>query len=257
MVEKIWLKEYGEGIPAEVDIHAFSSVKDIIEQSCEKFRDLPAFTNMGVTLTYADIDQQSRYFAAYLQKVAGLKKGDRVGIMMPNLLQYPVVLFGILRAGMTVVNVNPLYTPRELEHQLKDSGASAIVILENFATTLQEVLDTTPVNTVITTRIGDMLPFPKSAIVNLVVKYIKKMVPDWNIPGAINLKRALSEGKWQTLDDVEVTHEDIAFLQYTGGTTGVSKGAMLTHRNLVSNLEQVCAWMSVMLEEGKEQVITA
>ena len=257
MVEKIWLKEYGEGIPAEVDIHAFSSVKDIIEQSCEKFRDLPAFTNMGVTLTYADIDQQSRYFAAYLQKVAGLKKGDRVGIMMPNLLQYPVVLFGILRAGMTVVNVNPLYTPRELEHQLKDSGASAIVILENFATTLQEVLNTTPVNTVITTRIGDMLPFPKSAIVNLVVKYIKKMVPDWNIPGAINLKRALSEGKWQTLDDVEVTHEDIAFLQYTGGTTGVSKGAVLTHCNMVSNMQQAAAWLGSDLQEGREAIVTA
>ena len=212
-MEKIWLAEYPEGIPAEVDVNQFTSIKAIFETSCEKFRDLPAFTNMGATLTFADVDQQSRYFAAYLQKVAGLKKGDRVAIMMPNLLQYPVVLFGVLRAGMTVVNVNPLYTARELEHQLKDSGASSIVILENFAHTLEKVIGNTPVKSVITSRIGDMLPFPKSSLVSFVVKYVKKMVPEFNLPAAVGLKRALSEGKWQTLEAVEVDHDDVAFLQ--------------------------------------------
>lgn len=257
MTDKIWLKEYPQGVPAEVDINQYRSLKDIIEQSCQKFRDLPAFTNMGATLTYGDVDQQSCYFAAYLQKVLGLKKGERVAIMMPNLLQYPIALFGVLRAGLTVVNVNPLYTPRELEHQLQDSGARAIVILENFAHTLEQVLDKTPVKTVITTRIGDMLPFPKSKIVNFVVKYLKKMVPSWNIPGAISFKRALNEGKWQTLENVEVDHDSIAFLQYTGGTTGVSKGAVLTNRNMVANMQQAHAWLGTMLEEGRETIITA
>ncbi|HET9679145.1 MAG TPA: long-chain-fatty-acid--CoA ligase FadD [Gammaproteobacteria bacterium] len=257
MTDKIWLKEYPADVPAEIDVNEFHSVKDIIEQSCHKFRDMPAYTNMGATLSYAHIEQQSGYFAAWLQKVAGIEKGDRVAIMMPNLLQYPVALFGILRAGGVVVNVNPLYTPRELEHQLKDSGARAIIILENFAHVLEQVKDKTAVEKVLTTRIGDMLPAPKSWLVNFVVKNIKKMVPEWNIPGSLTFKHALHEGKWQTLNKVELGHDDIAFLQYTGGTTGVAKGAVLTHGNMVANMLQARAWLGEMLEEGRETVITA
>ncbi|MFQ6021520.1 MAG: long-chain-fatty-acid--CoA ligase FadD [Acidiferrobacterales bacterium] len=256
-MEKIWLKEYPARVPAEINVDQFSSLKDIFEQSCTRYRRLPAFTNMGITLTYNDVDDQSRSFGAYLQKVIGLQKGDRVAIMMPNLLQYPVALFGILRAGMVVVNVNPLYTARELEHQLNDSGAKAIVILENFATTLENVVANTPVKTVISTQIGDMFPFPKSALVNLVVKHIKKMVPKWNIHGTTSFKNALRAGKSQTLDDVKLTHDDIAFLQYTGGTTGVAKGAVLTHRNMVANLLQASAWVSPLGNEGEDIVITA
>jgi long-chain acyl-CoA synthetase len=257
VVDRIWVKEYPEGVSEEADVNAYQSVKDIFEESCRKYRDLPAFTNMGTTLSYAELDQKSRYFAAYLQKVLGLEKGDAVAVMMPNCLQYPVTMFGILRAGLTVVNVNPLYTARELEHQLKDSGVRAIVIVENFCHTLQQVLDRTQVRTVITTRLGDMLGFPKSAIVNLVVKYLRKMVPDWEIPGAVRLDRALSDGKWQTLDEVSVTHEDVAFLQYTGGTTGLAKGAVLTHGNMVANMQQAYHWLAGRIEEGRELIVTA
>src|SRR5690606_24362978 len=198
--------------------------------------------NMGRTLTYAELERLSRDFGAWLQHGAGLKRGDRVAIMSPNLLQYPVALFGILRAGMTVVNCNPLYTPRELEHQLKDSGATAIVILENFAKTLQAVLPQTPVRTIVTTQIGDMLGFPRSLITNLVVKRVKKMVPPWSLPGTLKFMDVLAAGRGQRLDEPGLTQEDIAFLQYTGGTTGVSKGAMLTHGNIVANLLQTGAW---------------
>ncbi|HEX7046180.1 MAG TPA: long-chain-fatty-acid--CoA ligase [Gammaproteobacteria bacterium] len=257
MVEKIWLKHYPPGAPAEIDATRFTSLRHMLDTSFERYRDLPAFSNMGKVLTYADIDQQSRYFAAFLQKVAGLKKGDRVAIMMPNLLQYPVALSGVLRAGLVVVNVNPLYTARELEHQLKDSGAKAIVILENFATTLEKVIDKTDVKTVMTTRIGDMLPFPKSALVNFVVKRVKKMVPAWNIPGAISFHKAISEGKWQTLDEVDLSQDDCAFLQYTGGTTGVSKGAVLTHGNMIANFLQLKHWAGDMFAEGQEKAICA
>lgn len=257
MGEKIWLKEYPEGVPAEIDIGEYRSVKDLVEHACQKFRDLPAFHNMGTTLSYADIDQQSRYFAAWLQQSAGVKKGDRVAIMMPNLLQYPVALFGILRAGATVVNVNPLYTPRELEHQLKDSGARIIVILENFAHTLEQVLHNTQVEHVLTTRIGDMLSPIKRGLVNFVVKHVKKMVPEWKIPSAVSFRHVLHEGKWQTLDPVALDHEDIAFLQYTGGTTGVAKGAVLTHGNMVANMLQARAWLGTQLKEGQEVIITA
>ncbi|MCP1727996.1 long-chain acyl-CoA synthetase [Natronospira proteinivora] len=257
MVDKIWLKQYPEGVPEQADVDAYQSIKEIFEESVQKYRDLPAFENMGANLTYAELDQKSRYFAAYLQKVLGLQKGDPVAVMMPNCLQYPVALFGILRAGLTVVNVNPLYTARELEHQLTDSGAKAIVIVENFCSTLEQVLDKTDVRTVLTTRLGDMLGFPKSSLVNFVVKHVKKMVPDWDIPSAQTFERALSEGKWQNLDDVELTRDDVAFLQYTGGTTGLAKGAVLTHGNMVANMQQAAAWLGNEIEEGREIVVTA
>ena len=255
-MDKIWLKEYPAGVPAEIDLNEFASLKDILEKSCQRFADLPAYSNMGVTLRYRDIDRLSRDFGAWLQ-AQGLRKGDRVAIMMPNALQYPVALFGALRAGLTVVNVNPLYTPRELEHQLIDSGATAIVIIENFAHTLQEVLAKTPVKMVITTELGDLFPFPKRLLVNFVVKYVKKMVPAWNIPGTIPFRRVLSEGVRKTLNNVPLNHDDLAFLQYTGGTTGVSKGAMLTHGNMVANLQQASAWLQPFSKPAEETIITA
>ena len=258
MSEKIWQQEYPEGVPHEIDASKYNSLRDLLETSFSKYRDLPAYTCMGKTLTFGDIDERSRYFAAYLQKVAGLEKGDRVAVMLPNVLQYPVAVFGILRAGLCVVNVNPLYTPRELEHQLKDSGAKAILILENFATTLQKVRpNADQLRTIITTEIGDLLGFPKGFITNFVVKKVKKMVPDWQIDGTVSFSQALKEGQWQTMDDVELGPEDLAFLQYTGGTTGVAKGAMLTHRNLVANIQQSKAWIGASMTEGKEIVITA
>ena len=255
-MEKIWLNEYPAGVPAEVDLNEFSSIKDILEKSCWRFADLPAYSNMGVTLRYRDIDRLSRDFGAYLQGL-GLGKGERVAIMMPNVLQYPVALFGTLRAGLTVVNVNPLYTPRELEHQLNDSGSTVIVIIENFAHTLQEVLARTPVKTVVTTELGDLFSFPKRLLVNFVVKRVKKMVPAWTMPGTVPFRQALSQGVGQTLTDVPLNHDDIAFLQYTGGTTGVSKGAMLTHGNMVANLQQASAWLSPFSKPAEETIITA
>ena len=255
-MEKIWLKEYPPGVPAEIDLNEFTSVKDILEKSCQRFADSPAYSNMGVTLRYRDIDRLSRNFAAFLQGL-GLGKRDRVAIMMPNVLQYPVALFGVLRAGMVVVNVNPLYTPRELEHQLNDSGAAVIVIVENFAHTLQQVLDKTMVKTVVMTQLGDLFPFPKRTLVNFVVKHLKKRVPAWKIPAAVPFRRALRAGAGQTLTDVPLNRDGLAFLQYTGGTTGVSKGAMLTHGNLVANLQQASAWLSSVSTPGKEIIVTA
>ena len=257
MVDKIWLKNYPQDIPAEIDTGEYDSLKDLIERAFDKFRDLPAFTNMGHSISYGELDQMSRYFGAYLQKVAGLEKGDRVAIMLPNVLQYPVAVFGILRAGLCVVNVNPLYTPRELEHQLKDSGARAILIMENFAATLEEVLDSTDVQTVMVTGVGDMFPFPKNMITNFVVRKIKKMVPSFDLPSAVPFQRTLKEGRWHTLEPVELNHDDLAFLQYTGGTTGVSKGAILTHGNLVANVLQARAWCGDLLTEGEDVAITA
>jgi long-chain acyl-CoA synthetase len=251
-MNKVWLKEYPEGIPAEIDVQAYSSLKHILEHSCQRFRDLPAYSNMGVSVTYGELDEASRNFAAYLQKELGLRKGDRLAIMLPNLLQYPIALFGALRSGLTVVNVNPLYTVRELEHQLMDCGATAILVLENFAHTLQEVIGKTSVKTVITTQVGDMFPAIKSLLTNLVVKYVKKLVPDWNIAGSVDFKLALQLGRNQSLDDVQLGHDDIAFLQYTGGTTGVAKGAVLTHGNLVANVQQTALWIAQSLLDGKE-----
>jgi long-chain acyl-CoA synthetase len=254
-INRVWLPQYPEGIPPEVDVKAYASLKEILEKSCARFADRPAYGNMGVSITYRELDRASRDFGAYLQKVAGLQRGDRVAIMLPNLLQYPIALFGALRAGMTVVNTNPLYTARELEHQLKDSGALAIVVLENFAATLQQVLPRTSLRTVITTRIGDLFPPVKRVLTNFVVKHVKKMVPAWNIADTTAFNAALAAGGAQSLDDVPLSLEDLAFLQYTGGTTGVAKGAMLTHGNLVANLQQVAAWIARDLVEGREVTV--
>ena len=256
-MEKVWLKSYPPGVPAEIDASQFASIRDIAEQSFVKFAARPAYSCMGRTLTYADLDRRSREFGAWLQKGAGLGKGARVALMMPNVLQYPIALFGALRAGLTVVNCNPLYTPRELEHQLRDSGADAIVILENFATTLEQVIAKTQVRTVVTTQVGDLLGFPRSLIVNYVVKHRKKAVPPFNLPGSVKFADVLSAGAGITLDAPPLDHGDIAFLQYTGGTTGVSKGAMLTHGNIVANLLQNSAWWGAGLREGQEIIITA
>jgi long-chain acyl-CoA synthetase len=255
MVDRIWLKNYPAGIPAEIDPDRFSSIPDLLEKLVVRFADKPAYHNLGHTMSYAGLERLSRDFAAFLQGLPGMAKGERVAIMSPNLLQYPVALFGILRAGMTVVNVNPMYSPRELEHQLKDSGARAIVILENFANTLQQVLKNTPVEHVITTQVGDLLPIPKRWIVNLVIKRIKRMVPDWRIDGAMSFRAALARGAAAQLKPIEVTHDDIALLQYTGGTTGVAKGAMLTHRNMLANVEQTGVWISGSFKAGTEIVI--
>jgi len=255
--ERIWLGGYMKGVPSDIDSSVYASLAQVLETSCDQFRDLPAFENMGVVLSYDDVDRLSQDFASYLQNVLGLNKGDRVALMMPNLLQYPIAVFGVLRAGMVVVNVNPLYTPRELEHQLKDSAARAIVIIENVCNTLQEVIDKVPLEAVITTQVGDLFAFPKSLITNFAVKRVKKLVPAWNIPGTVPFRTALARGKAQPYHRVTLTHEDVAFLQYTGGTTGLSKGATLTHGNMVSNLVQMHAWIGPKLTEGKDIVVTA
>ena len=256
MEEMVWLASYPPDVPAQIDPSEFPNVRAILERSVERFGERPAFTCMGRTITFRELDRISRDLAAFLQS-RGLRKGDRVALMMPNVLQYPVAIFAVLRAGFTIVNCNPLYTPRELEHQLCDSGASAIVILENFAATLEAVIAKTQIRHVLTTQIGDMLGFPKSAIANFVVKRVKRMVPPWRLPGAIAFNDALGKGRGMTLDEPALGHEDIAFLQYTGGTTGVSKGAMLTHRNIVANLLQCASWWGRSLNEGGEIVITA
>ena len=250
-----WLTQYPAGVPAEIDMQRFASLAAVLNDSCKRFADLPAYQSMGVTMTFRALDEASRAFAAWLQKSAGLKRGDRVALMMPNLLQYPVALFGVLRAGMVVVNVNPLYTPRELQHQLKDAEVRAIVVLENFAHTLQQVIGNTSVRTVVTTQVGDLLPPVKRLLTNLVVKHVKKMVPAWRLPGSVGWRDALAAGGKQALDVVPLNHDDLAFLQYTGGTTGVAKGAQLSHGNMVANVLQVGAWMSPNLLEGKETLI--
>ncbi len=256
-MEKIWLKSYPPGVPAEIDLNEYSSVADILAKSCDRFRNLPAFTNLGTTLSYDDLDRLSTQFGAYLQKVLKLQAGDRVAIMLPNVLQYPVALFGVLRAGLTVVNTNPLYTARELEHQLRDSGAKVIVVLENFAHVLEQVIGRTQVEHVVTTQLGDLLRFPKSLLVNLVVKHVKKMVPAWSLPGNVGFRQALEQGARERLEQPSLGHQDVAFLQYTGGTTGVAKGAVLTHGNMVANLQQASAWIKPVCEEGREKIITA
>ena len=255
--QRPWLAQYPSNVPAEIDVDEFPSIVSVLEHAIAGFRDRPAFANLGKVLSYAEIDRLSARFAAYLLGELGLKKGDRVAIMMPNCLQYPIATFGILRAGLTVVNVNPMYTPRELKHQLVDSGASAIVVLDNFGSTVQEVAAQTSLKKVITTGLGDMLGFPKGAIVNFVLKYVKKMVPDYDIPGAIRFRDALTLGQLHPLPQVAIDPQDIAFLQYTGGTTGVAKGAMLTHRNMVANMQQAAAWVGTNVRMGEEIIITA
>ncbi|RUO26174.1 long-chain-fatty-acid--CoA ligase FadD [Aliidiomarina minuta] len=255
-MERIWQKRYPKGVPNEIDADHYASLVEIFDESVEKYKDKVAYVNMDHEMSFNELDKQTRDFAAYLQSI-GLKKGDPVAVMMPNLLQYPVALFGILRAGMTVVNVNPLYTARELKHQLADSNSKALVILKNFAHTYEKIKDDVKLDKVILTGIGDMLPVPKRWIVNFVVKYIKKMVPAYKLSNGVDFRDALKKGANAEFEKHEMKGEDLAFLQYTGGTTGPSKGAMLTHRNMVANLEQVSAVIAPMMNDGEEVVITA
>ncbi|MBT7609374.1 MAG: AMP-binding protein [Bacteriovoracaceae bacterium] len=255
-MEKIWIKNYQAGVPSEIDINTYQNIPEVLENAFNQFGDAPSFHCMGKTLSYKDIELLSRKFAAYLQKDLGLKKGERVALMMPNILQYPVALFGVLRAGLVAVNVNPLYTARELEHQLKDSESQAIVIFENSAAILEEVLSKTPIKHVMTTQIGDFLPFPKSLLVNFVIKKVKKMVPNWNLPGSKSFKDCVHDSDENRFSKPNLGHDDTAFLQYTGGTTGGSKGADLTHRNIVANMLQARAWIGDLVEPGKDIIIT-
>ena len=254
-MDPIWLKHYPDGVPATIDPDKYTSIRQLFDEACAKYAGAPAFTNMGTTLTYAELDSLSRAFAGWLKKRAGLGEGDRVALMMPNVLQYPVALFGALRAGMVVVNTNPLYTTRELEHQLVDSGATAIVILENFAHVLQEVLPRTLVKTVIVTGVGDLLRKPRGWLVNFVLRYVKRKVPAWRIAGVHDFRATLAAGASETLTDIVARADDIAFLQYTGGTTGVAKGAILTHRNMISNVLQADAWIKPTLPPQAEMIV--
>lgn len=256
-MEKVWLKRYPADVPAEIDPDRYSSLIEMFENAALRYADQPAFINMGEVMTFRKLEERSRAFAAYLQQGLGLQKGDRVALMMPNLLQYPIALFGVLRAGMIVVNVNPLYTPRELEHQLSDSGAVAIVIVSNFAHTLEKVVFKTQVRHVILTRMGDQLSAAKGTLVNFVVKYIKRLVPKYYLPDAISFRTVLQKGRRMQYVKPDVINTDTAFLQYTGGTTGVAKGAILTHRNMQSNLEQAKAAYAPLLQPGRDLVVTA
>ena len=257
-MDRPWLASYPESVPAEIDLGDYRSVVDVFTESTSRFADRPAFHNLGTTITYEQLEQHTQAFASWCQHEAGLVKGDRIAIMMPNLLQYPVAVFGALRAGLVVVNTNPLYTDRELEHQLTDSGAKAIVVVEAFAHTLADVIDKTQVETVITTRFGDMLGFPKSLLINLVIKYVKKMVPPFSLPGSHSMKDVLAKGAQLPAATCDLSLDDLAFLQYTGGTTGVAKGAMLTHRNMVSNIMQAWTWINAVEQnEGDEIIVTA
>jgi len=241
-MDKFWLKSYQEGVPAEIDWTQYRSLTHLLEEAFRKYADRKAYACMDSTITYAELDRLSQQMGAWLQS-RGMEKGARVAIMLPNVLQYPVAMAAVLRAGYVIVNVNPLYTPRELQHQLVDSGAQAIIVLENFANTVQEVVANTGVKHVIVATMGDMLGTVKGAIVNLVVRRVKKMVPAFSLPGSISYKRMLAEGARMTLTPVKLGHDDIAFLQYTGGTTGVSKGAVLLHRNVIANVLQNEAWL--------------
>jgi long-chain acyl-CoA synthetase len=249
-VDRFWVKNYPKGVPADIDVNQYESLVQLLDEAFKKYGSRPAYSCMGATLTYKQLDENSAAIGAWLQS-KGLGKGKRVAIMMPNILQYPVVLAGVLRAGATVVNVNPLYTPRELEHQLKDSGADAIFILENFATTLQQVIDKVPTKLLVVCSMGDLLGFAKGLIVNFVVRNVKKMVPAYQLPNAIKFLDVLADGLKMSLKPVQVGHDDVAFLQYTGGTTGVSKGATLLHRNIIANMLQSEAWYQPALSKLK------
>jgi long-chain acyl-CoA synthetase len=247
-----WLKHYPDGVPYEINPDSYTSLLDLIETSFKEFPNNQAYTNMDKVLTFGKLDELSRNFAAYLQGV-GLKKGDRIAVQMPNVLQYPVVMFGALRAGLVIVNTNPLYTPREMQHQFNDSGAKAIVIMANFAANLEKIIDKTQIKNIIITEIGDLLGFPKKLIVNAVVKYVKKMVPSYNLPDVTSFSGALRIGEGLSFQRPNVTGIDIAFIQYTGGTTGVSKGAMLSHRNLIANVEGVNEWLMSKMRNSDHQ----
>ena len=248
-----WFKQYPEGVPTKIDPNEFGSLVEILERSFKEYGSKPAFYNLKTTLTFSQIDHQSRKFASFLQNNLGMKKGDRLALMMPNILQYPIALFGALRAGIVVVNVNPLYTTRELEHQLNDSGAKAIVIFANSAHTLEKCIQKTSVKHVVVTEIAELAKFPLNHILNFTIKHVKKMVPAWNIPLALSFKQALDMGDETKYERTHIGHDDIAFLQYTGGTTGVSKGAILTHGNIVCNMLQAKAWLSPLLEANGEE----
>lgn len=255
-MERVWLKNYQEGVPADIDPKKYSSINDVTEQAFSKFAKNESFYCMGKCFTWGEMDILTRKFASYLQNDLGLKKGDRLALMMPNILQYPIALFGALRAGLTVVNVNPLYTARELEHQLNDAECESIVIFENSCHTLQEIVSKTKLKNIMVTGIGDLLAFPKSIITNFVIKHVKKMIPDWNIPNTKDFKTELFNANGDNFKPVECTLEDTAFLQYTGGTTGVAKGAVLTHGNIVANIVQAKAWIDHDLKEGQEIIVT-
>ena len=253
--DRIWLESYPPGVPAEVDVDTYSSLAALFDECCERYADKPAYVSMGRTLKFSELHEKARRFAAFLQSRTALEPGDRVAVMLPNTLQYPVALFGILSAGMTVVNTNPLYKTRELSRQLEDSGARAVIVLENFAHVVESALGGTQVETVVVTGLGDLLGGIKGPVTNFVVRHVKRMVRDWNIPGSVRFRDALTTE--EDFQRVSVDSGDLAFLQYTGGTTGVSKGAMLTHRNMVANIEQSAVWLTRAMEEGKEVLITA
>lgn len=257
-VEKIWLKSYPPGVPAEINPDAYQSIVEIFERSCRLYQDRNAFSNFGVNLTYRQLDKYTRDFAAYLQQVLHLKKGDRFAIMLPNILQYPVAMFGAMRAGLIIVNVNPLYTADELSYQVNNAGAQTLIALSNFAHTVEKALPIMPVmKHVIITSLGDLFPPAKAWFTNFILKYIYKKIPDWNIPQAINFKNAIKIGQEKNFTLVNMTNQDIAFLQYTGGTTGISKGAILTHRNLIANIQQADAWFHYLLKDDQEIIVTA
>ena len=253
-MNKVWLKSYPEGMPENVPEPPWRSIRDLVEHSFATYPDNAAYSNLGKTLTYGDLNRLSMSFACFLQKKLGLTRGERVAIMLPNVLQYPVAMCGIFRAGLVVVNVNPLYTARELRHQLKDSGARCVVILENFAHILEQVIDDTDVQHVVTTGVGDLLGFPRSTVTNLAMRYVKRAVPKYHIANSTRFNKALSAGAGEQLKEVELGYADIAYLQYTGGTTGVSKGAMLSHRNMVYNVQQTITWQDDAYE-GVEPIV--
>ena len=255
--ERPWLNHYPDGVPAQIELDAYASVVAVLEEAFERFKDRPAFASFGKKLSYGEIDAMSARFAGYLAGELKLVKGDRIAIMMPNVLQYPVALFGALRAGLVVVNTNPLYTARELKHQLEDSGAKAIVVLDNFAATVQQVVAETHVQHIVTTGVGDLLGGLKGMLVNTVAKHVKKMVPAFHLPQAVRFADALDRGARHALPKVTLGHQDLAFLQYTGGTTGVAKGAMLSHGNMVANMLQAGVWIGQNAKPGEEVIITA
>ena len=256
-MERFWLDSYPEGVPHDIDSSEYASVVDFFNNTCEKFPDKPGYSNFGKTLTYSQVDKLSQQFAAYLQNDLEMKKGERLGIMLPNVLQYPIALFGAMRAGIVVVNIDPLYTVRELTHQINDSGADAILFLENFGDVVEKTLPQTSLKHVISTRLGDCLDFPKSLIINFVLKHVKKVIPSYQIANAVSFRDVLKIGQQSTCVDAELNHDDIVFLQYTGGTTGVSKGAILTHGNIVANMLQANVWISSDFIHGQDKAITA